>query len=252
MAMPSMRELLEAGVHFGHQTRRWNPKMRQYIFVARNGIHILDLQKTLQCLHTARAAVSQAVGAGGSILFVGTKRQARDIIREEAERSNQYYVTDRWLGGMLTNFKTIRGSIQRLKDLDQMVATGAMNALSKKEASRLEKERAKLERILSGIKDMEKLPGVMFVVDTHHEKIAVNEANRLGIPVVGIVDTNCDPSNIDYPVPANDDALRSIKLVTQVVADASKDAKSTVDEGVDYSEGYSAGGDAEEEMAKIN
>jgi len=246
-----MRELLEAGVHFGHQTRRWNPKMRKYIFIERNGIHILDLQRTLQCLHTARAAVAQAVAGGGTVLFVGTKNQAKDIIREEAIRSNQYYITERWLGGMLTNFKTIRGSVTRLKDLDRMVASGAMASLSKKEASRKDKARQKLENVFSGIKEMEKLPAIAFVVDTHHERIAVAEVNRLGIPLVGMVDTNGDPSVIDYPIPGNDDALRSIKLVTKVIADAALDSKHSVDEGVDYSEGYSAGGDPAEEVANL-
>lgn len=249
MALPSMQELLEAGVHFGHQTRRWNPKMRKYIFIERNGIHILDLQKTLQCLHVAVDAVNQAAGRGGSILFVGTKKQAQGIIAEEATRSGQYYVTDRWLGGMMTNFKTIRGSIARLKDLDRMVETGVMASLSKKEGSRREKERQKLERVFCGIKSMEKLPSLAFIVDTNAERIAVNECSRLGIPIVGIVDTNCDPDMIDYPIPGNDDALRSIKLIAKVVADSSMNAQRSAEEGVDYSQGYSAGGDAEEELS---
>jgi small subunit ribosomal protein S2 len=244
-----MRELLEAGVHFGHQTRRWNPKMRPFIFIERNGIHIMDLQRTLQRLHLAADAVSHAVGAGGSVLFIGTKKQAKDNIREEAIRAGQYYINERWLGGMLTNFKTIRGSISRLHELDRMVESGAMAALSKKEAARLEKERTRLEKVFSGIKTLERLPALAYVVDTNAEKIAVAECNRLGIPIVGIVDTNCDPTLIDYPIPGNDDALRSIKLITKVVADASLNAQRVADEGVDYSEGYSAGGDAEEEMS---
>jgi small subunit ribosomal protein S2 len=251
MSMPSMRDLLEAGVHFGHQTRRWNPKMRKYIFIERNGIHILDLQRTLQCLHVAREAVAKTVNGGGHVLYVGTKKQAKDIIAEEAVRAGQYFVTERWLGGMLTNFKTIRGSVARLKDLDRMADDGTLASLSKKEGAKLERERQKLEKVFRGIKEMENLPALVFVVDTNHERIAVAEANRLGIPVVGLVDTNCDPSLIDYPVPGNDDALRSIKLVTKVVTDASLDARGTAEEGVDYSEGYSAGGDPEEEMANL-
>jgi len=244
-----MRDLLEAGVHFGHQTRRWNPQMRRYIFIARNGIHILDLQKTLQALSLASDAVSKAVAGGGSVLFVGTKKQAKDTIREEAERSGQYYITERWLGGMLTNFKTIRGSIQRLKDLDRMVESGTMASLSKKEAARLERGRQKLEKVFVGIKTMERLPSLVFIVDTNNERIAVAECNRLGIPTVGMVDTNCDPTLIDYPIPSNDDALRSIKMVTRVIADACNSAQRATDEGVDYSEGYSAGGDPEEELS---
>jgi small subunit ribosomal protein S2 len=246
-----MRSLLEAGVHFGHQTRRWNPRMRKYIFIERNGIHILDLSKTLGCLSVAAAAVSKAVASGGTVLFVGTKKQAKDIIREEAERCGQYYITERWLGGLLTNFKTIRGSIARLHELDRMVESGVMATLSKKEAARLDKERERLESVFSGIKTMERLPAVAFVVDTNNEKIAVHECNRLGIPIVGIVDTNCDPSNIDYPVPGNDDALRAIKLIARVVADATTNAQRATDEGVDYSEGYSAGGDPEEETSTL-
>ena len=251
MSMPSMRELLEAGVHFGHQTRRWDPKMRPYIFIERNGIHILDLQKTLKCLHAATRAVSQIAGQGGNILFVGTKRQSKAIIAEEATRCNQFYVTERWLGGMLTNFKTIRGSIGRLKDLDRMIATGEMEQLGKKEASKKDKERQKLEKIFVGIKDMEKLPSLAFIVDTNHERIAVAEAKRLGIPIVGIVDTNCDPSDIDYPIPGNDDAIRSIKVITKAVADAAVNARQSASEGEDYSEGYSAGGDTEEDVADL-
>ena len=252
MSMPTLKDLLEAGVHFGHQTRRWNPKMRKYIFIERNGIHILDLQKTQECLRVARDAVAQAVAGGGSVLFVGTKKQAKEIIQEEAQRSGQYFVTERWLGGMLTNFKTIKGSIGRLKDLDRMFADGTADSLSKKEASRLDKERQRLEKVFVGIKDMERLPSVVCIVDTNKERIAVNEANRLGIPIVGIVDTNCDPGVIDYPVPGNDDALRSIKLITRVMAEASMEAtRSRGKGGPDYSEGYSAGGDAEEEIGAM-
>jgi small subunit ribosomal protein S2 len=244
--MPTMKELLEAGVHFGHQTRRWNPKMKKYIFIARNGIHILDLQRTMQCLQTARDAVSVGTSRGGSVLFVGTKKQAKDIITEEAKRAGQYYVTERWLGGMLTNFKTIKASIGRLKDIERMSADGTMASLTKKEVSGLDKEREKLEKVFNGIKDMDRLPAFVFVVDTNKEKIAVAEANRLGIPVVGIVDTNCDPALIDYPIPGNDDALRAIKLITRTIADAVLESQRAAEANVDYSEGYSAGGDAEE------
>ena len=247
MSLPTMRELLEAGVHFGHQTRRWNPKMKKYIFIERNKIHILDLQKTLQGLDAARKAVSRVVASGGSVLFVGTKKQAQVIIKEEATRVGQYYVIDRWLGGMLTNFKTVKASINRLKELDRMFADGTSASFTKKEAARLDKERAKLEKIFAGIKTMERLPGILYVVDTNKERIAVAEANRLGIPIVAIVDTNSDPDVIQYPIPGNDDALRSIKLITRVVADAVNEAERAVEESVDYSEGYSAGGDVEEE-----
>jgi small subunit ribosomal protein S2 len=246
-----MKDLLEAGVHFGHQTRRWNPKMKRYIFIERNGIHILDLQKTMQALNVARNAVSRAVAAGGSILFVGTKKQAKEIIVEEAQRAGQFYVTERWLGGTLTNFKTIKTSIARLKDLDRMSADGTMASLSKKEAAGLEREREKLEKVFSGIKTMDRLPAMVFVVDTNKERIVVAEANRLGIPLVAIVDTNCDPDVIKYPIPGNDDALRSIKLVSHVLADAILDTERAAEAQADYSEGYSAGGDAGLEVGAL-
>jgi small subunit ribosomal protein S2 len=249
--MPTMKELLEAGVHFGHQTRRWNPKMKKYIFIERNGIHILDLQRTMQCLHNARNAVIQAVSGGGTVLFVGTKKQAKEIIVVEVQRSGQFFITERWLGGMLTNFKTIKSSIVRLKDLDRMTEDGTMASLSKKEAARLERERQKLEKVFSGIKEMDRLPALVFVVDTNKERIAVAEANRLVIPIVGIVDTNCDPTLIDYPIPGNDDALRAIKLITRIVADAILESQQAAEASVDYSEGYSAGGDAEDEMSSL-
>jgi small subunit ribosomal protein S2 len=246
-----MKELLEAGVHFGHQTRRWNPRMKKYIFIERNGIHILDLQKTMQGLHVARNAVSRAVAAGGAVLFVGTKKQAKEIIVEEAQRAGQFFVTERWLGGTLTNFKTIKTSIARLKDLDRMAADGTMAALSKKEAARLEREREKLEKVFSGIKQMDRLPAMLFVVDTNKERIVVAEANRLGIPVVAIVDTNCDPAVIDYPIPGNDDALRSIKLISHLLADAILETEKAAEASADYSEGYSAGGDAGLEVGAL-
>jgi small subunit ribosomal protein S2 len=225
--------------------------MKKYIFIERNGIHIIDLQKTMQCLHNAQRAIASAVAGGGTVLFVGTKKQAKEIIQEEARRSGQFFVTERWLGGTLTNFKTIKSSIQRLKALDRMVEDGTMASLSKKEAARLDKERQKLEKVFSGIKELDRLPSAVFVVDTNKERIAVAEANRLGIPVVAIVDTNCDPTVIDHPIPGNDDALRAIKLITKVAADAILESQQAVEARVDYSEGYSAGGDAEEEMSSV-
>jgi small subunit ribosomal protein S2 len=251
MSMPTMKELLEAGVHFGHQTRRWNPRMKKYIFIERNGIHIIDLQKTMQCLHAARNATMEAVGTGGAVLFVGTKKQAKEIIAEEAQRCGQFHVIERWLGGTLTNFKTIKSSIGRLKDLDRMMGDESVSGLSKKEVARLERERQKLEKIFSGIKEMDRLPSMVFVVDTNKERIAVAEANRLGIPVAAIVDTNSDPGVIDYPIPGNDDALRSIKLITRVLADTVLETQKAAEASVDYSEGYSAGGDADQEANSL-
>ena len=226
-----MKELLEAGVHFGHQTRRWNPKMKKFIFIERNGIYIIDLQKTLKCMADAEAGVRKATANGGTVLFVGTKKQAKDVIAEEAGRCGMFYVTERWLGGMLTNFQTIRSNIKRLKNLDQMVSDGTMDRLSKKEKSRLDKERTRLERTFRGIKEMRGLPAVMFVVDTKKEKIAVAEANRLNIPVVGVIDTNSDPDVIDYPLPGNDDAIRSIRLFARMVGDAVLDVRRESSEG---------------------
>ncbi len=220
MAIVGMKQLLEAGVHFGHQTRRWNPKMKPFIFGARNGIYIIDLQRTVRLFHTAYQFVVEAASAGESVLFVGTKQQARDTIQEEAQRCGMYYVNQRWLGGMLTNFKTIKIRIDRLKELDAMVEDGSINRFPKKEILLLQNQREKLERNLGGIKEMTRLPGALFVVDTNRENISVLEANRLGIPVVAVVDTNCDPDVIDYPIPGNDDAIRAIRLVTSKVADA--------------------------------
>ena len=248
MAEIGMKDLLEAGVHFGHQTRRWNPQMKRFIFMERNGIYIIDLQKTLKCIQEARATIQKVVRGGGHILFVGTKKQAKLIVAEDATRSGQYYVTERWLGGMLTNFKTIRTSIKRLKDLDAMDADGTFEKLAKKEVSRLGRERTRLEFAFSGIKDMPGLPSLVFIVDTKKEKIAVAEANRLNIPIVGVVDTNCDPSEIDFPIPGNDDALRAIKLFTGMVADAIADAKSTALEGADAAT-VSFGGDDSEAVS---
>ncbi|MBL8150210.1 MAG: 30S ribosomal protein S2 [Blastocatellia bacterium] len=215
-----MKELLEAGVHFGHQVRRWNPKMKEYIFGERNGIYIIDLQKTQRLFKEAVKFVIQAASEGKTFLFVGTKRQAQDAIAEEALRCNQYYVNQRWLGGLLTNFSTIQRSIRRLKDLELMKTDGRYEAMTKKEVIQLEREREALEKNLSGIKNMSKLPDVIFIIDSKKEEIAVHEANRLAIPVVAIVDTNCDPEGIDYVIPGNDDALRAVRLFSSKIADA--------------------------------
>jgi len=216
----TMRQLLEAGVHFGHQTKRWNPKMKPYIFGARNGIYIIDLQKTVNMARAAFRFVADLTSRGGSVLFVGTKKQAQDVIQEEARRAGQYFVTSRWLGGTLTNFKTIKQGIDRLKTLEKMAEDGTFERLPKKEVASLEREREKLEKNLGGVKEMAKLPKCLFVVDPKKEHIAVHEANRLGIPVIGVVDTNCDPDGIDFVIPGNDDAIRSIKLFTSKVAEA--------------------------------
>jgi small subunit ribosomal protein S2 len=215
-----MKELLEAGVHFGHQTRRWNPKMRPFIFGARNGIYIIDLQKTSRRLREALAFVSDLSARGGTVLFVGTKRQAQEVIVEESKRCSMYYIDQRWLGGTMTNFSTIRKSINRLRELEELIDGDAAAKLTKKELAKLDKERAKLDKTLSGIKTMDRLPQALFVVDPHKERIAVAEANKLGIPVIAVVDTNCDPDPIDYPVPGNDDAIRAIKLFASRFADA--------------------------------
>lgn len=216
----TVKSLLEAGVHFGHQRRRWNPKMKKYIFLERSGIYIIDLEKTMQCLNKAIQAVRDAASEGRLVLFVGTKKQAQNVMREEATRCSMPYVTERWLGGMLTNFQTIKQSIKRLEGLEAMEADGRFSLLSKKEASSLQKQKMKLEKVLSGIRTMTKLPSIVFIVDTRKEKIAVAEANRLRIPVVGVVDTNSDPDPIDYPIPGNDDAIRSIKLFARAISNA--------------------------------
>jgi small subunit ribosomal protein S2 len=215
-----MKQLLEAGVHFGHQTRRWNPKMAPYIFTERNGIYIIDLQKTVKKLEEAYMFVRDVAAAGDTVLFVGTKKQAGDSIREEAERAGVHYVNARWLGGMLTNFRTIRQRIGRLEQLRAMEEDGTFERLPKKEVVKLQLEIEKLEKFLGGIKTMNKLPGALFIVDPRKEKIAVAEAKKLGIPVVAIVDTNCDPDEIDYVIPGNDDAIRAVKLIAQTMADA--------------------------------
>ena len=216
----SMKQLLEAGVHFGHQTRRWNPKMAEYIFTERNGIYIIDLQKTVKKVEEAYDFIREVAANGDDVLFVGTKKQAQDSIKEEAQRVGMYYVNARWLGGMLTNFKTIKKRIERLEQLTQMQENGTFDLLPKKEVSKLLGEMEKLEKYLGGIKDMKKLPGAMFVVDPRKEKIAIAEAKKLGIPVVAIVDTNCDPEEVDYVIPGNDDAIRAVKLIAGAMANA--------------------------------
>ena len=216
----SMKLLLEAGVHFGHQTRKWNPKMKPYIFGARNGIYIIDLQNTAELLKEAYSFIVRTVSEGGAVLFVGTKKQAQDSIVEEAERCGMFHVCNRWLGGTLTNFQTIRKSIDRLKELEEMERDGSFGRYTKKEAMRMQKELAKLERSLGGIKDMDELPSALFIVDTMKEKIAVNEGKKLGIPIVAVVDSNGDPDDIDYVIPGNDDAIRSIRLLTSIITDA--------------------------------
>ena len=248
-ALISMKQLLEAGVHFGHQTRRWNPKMARYIFTERNGIYIIDLQKTVTRLKEAYSFI-RAVAKGcydyeegricdtqvdepRPILFVGTKKQAQETIMEDAQRCGEFYVTQRWLGGMLTNWKTIQTRIQRLKSLEEMKENGTYERLTKKEVLKLEEEREKLEKFLGGIKNMKRLPGALFVVDPRKEYIAVTEARRIGIPVVAIVDTNCDPDEIDYPIPGNDDAIRAVRLLTGKIADAVIDAKAEMEIHVD-------------------
>ena len=220
MAVVTMKELLEAGVHFGHQTRRWNPKMKKYIFTERNGIYIVDLQKTLKKIEEAYKAVRDAVERNEPVLFVGTKKQCKDVILNAAERSGMFHVTERWLGGMLTNYQTIRQSIRRLETLDKMGTDGSYERITKKEILQIEREKEKLNKSLSGIRKMGRLPGLVYVVDTKKERIAVGEASRLEIPIVAIVDTNCNPDEIEYPIPGNDDAIRSITLITQLMADA--------------------------------
>ncbi|MBQ4617814.1 MAG: 30S ribosomal protein S2 [Clostridia bacterium] len=220
MAVVSMKQLLEAGVHFGHQTRRWNPKMAPYIFTERNGIYIIDLQKTVRKLEDAYMFVRDLAAKGENVLFVGTKKQAQESVKEEAERAGAYYVNARWLGGMMTNFRTIRGRIARLAQLKQMAEDGTFDLLPKKEVIKFNREIEKLEKFLGGIKDMKKLPGALFIVDPRKEKIAVSEAKKLGIPVVAIVDTNCDPDDVDYVIPGNDDAIRAVKLITSTMANA--------------------------------
>ncbi len=240
MAVVAMKKLLEAGVHFGHQTKRWNPKMAEYIFTARNGIHIVDLQKVSKKLDEAYAFVKEQVLNGADVIFVGTKKQSQDSVKEEALRSGMYYVNQRWLGGTLTNFKTIEKRINRLKEIETMQEDGTFSVLPKKEVIKLKGEMEKLEKYLGGIKDMKKLPGVMFVVDPKKERIAILEARKLGIPVVGLVDTNCDPDDVDLVIPGNDDAVRSVKLIVEAIANAVIEAK--------QGESFVSSDDSEEEV----
>lgn len=233
MGVVTMKELLESGVHFGHQVKIWNPKMKKYIFGERNGIHIIDLQKTLKGLEEAYAFIRDVAANGESLLFVGTKKQAQDSIYEEATRAGAFYVNNRWLGGMLTNFVTVRKSIERLKKIETMKEDGTYSVLTKKEVSNLEKERIKLEKNLSGIKDMQNLPGAVFVIDPRKERIAVAEAKRLSIPIVAVVDTNCDPDEVDYVIPGNDDAIRAIKLISSKIANAYLEGKGILAKSLD-------------------
>ena len=228
MAVVTMKSLLEAGVHFGHQTKRWNPKMAPYIFSERNGIHIIDLSKTTACIVEAYEAVRAQIKQGKSVLFVGTKKQAQQVIEDEAKRCGMPYVNNRWLGGMLTNFTTIKKSIATLKKIEKMSVDGTFESLTKKEVALLTKQKAKLDKNLSGIKDMTELPGIIFVIDTRKEDLAIAEAKRLGIPVVAVVDTNCDPTDITYPIPGNDDAIRAISLFVEIIANAVVDADNEV------------------------
>jgi small subunit ribosomal protein S2 len=229
----TMKELLEAGVHFGHQVRRWNPKMKEYIFGERNGIYIIDLQKTQKMFREAIQFMTNMIAEdrGKTVLFVGTKRQAQDAVREEAERSGQYYVNQRWLGGLLTNFQTVQKSIKRLKDLDVMQTDGRYEKLTKKERIKLDRERLGLEKVLSGIKSMSRLPDAVFIIDVRKEEIAVAEANKLGIPVIAVVDTNCSPEGVDYVIPGNDDALRAVRLFASRIADAVLEGQQMLTEG---------------------
>ncbi|CAA7602555.1 Ribosomal protein S2, conserved site [Acididesulfobacillus acetoxydans] len=241
MAVISMKQLLEAGVHFGHQTRRWNPKMARYIFTERNGIYIIDLQKTVKKVDEAYNFVRDLAAEGGTMLFVGTKKQAQESVREEAERCGMYYVNERWLGGMLTNFQTIQKRVERLHALERMESEGVFDVLPKKEVANLRHEMGKLERFLGGIKNMKKLPSALFVIDPRKERIAVAEARRLDIPIVGIVDTNCDPDEIDVIIPANDDAIRAVKLLTSKMADAILEGQQgSLDEAEEASENTEA------------
>ncbi|MCR5371501.1 MAG: 30S ribosomal protein S2 [Clostridium sp.] len=244
MSVISMKQLLEAGVHFGHQTRRWNPKMGQYIYTERNGIHIIDLQKTVGKIDEAYKAMADVVADGGTVLFVGTKKQAQDTVKQEAERCGMYYVNERWLGGMLTNFKTIQSRIGRLKEIEKMAEDGTFDVLPKKEVAGLKKEWDKLERNLGGIAEMKKIPDAIFVVDPKKEKICVQEAQKLGVTLFGICDTNCDPDELDYVIPGNDDAIRAVRLIVSRMADAVIEANQG--EAVEAAE-LEAAGEAEAE-----
>ena len=246
MSVISMKQLLEAGVHFGHQTRRWNPKMAEYIYTERNGIYIIDLQKSVGMVDDAYNAIKDIVADGGTILFVGTKKQAQDAIRTEAERCGMFYVNQRWLGGMLTNFKTIQSRVQRLKEIEAMAEDGTFDVLPKKEVIALKKEWEKLEKNLGGIKDMKRIPDAIFVVDPKKERICVQEAHILGVPLIGIADTNCDPEELDYVIPRNDDAIRAVKLIVSKMADAVIEAN----QGVQMAEASEEEAAEEEETAE--
>ncbi|MGH4038570.1 MAG: 30S ribosomal protein S2 [Sphaerochaeta sp.] len=249
MSVVTMKSLLESGVHFGHQTKRWNPKMARYIFSQRNGIHIIDLQKTSTCIVEAYDAVRNIVKDGKTILFVGTKKQAQLVIEEEAKRCNMPYINNRWLGGMLTNFTTIKKSIATLKKIEKMESDGTFESLTKKEVSLLTKQKSKLEKNLGGIKDMKELPGAVFIIDTKKEAIAVTEAKKLGIPVVAVVDTNCDPTDITFPIPGNDDAIRAISLFVEIIANAVVDADNEA--GIQIVETLTDEADEKEEVAEV-
>ena len=220
MAVVTMKNLLESGVHFGHQVKRWDPRMKKYIFAERNGIHIIDLQKTIAAIKDSYEAVRKITASGKSVLFVGTKKQAQQAVQKEAERCGMFYINNRWLGGMLTNFTTIKKSLLRLKKIEKMEVDGTFENLTKKEVSALQKEKSKLEKNLGGIKEMKELPGAIFIIDTHKEQLAVAEARRMGIPIIAVVDTNCNPEGIDFPIPGNDDAIRAISLFTSIIANA--------------------------------
>ena len=253
MTQVSMRQMLEAGLHFGHQTRRWNPKMKPYIYGPRNGIYIINLDKTMRKFRQAYGFVVEHVAKGGTVLFVGTKRQAQEIIAKEAERCGMYYVNHRWLGGMMTNFQTIKHSIERLKKIESMQEDGTISRFPKKEILMMEKERVKLDRNLGGIKNMRTLPDIVFVVDPNNEEIAVSEAGKLGIPVIALTDTNCDPEGIDFLIPGNDDAIRSIKLITSLVADAiieGKARRGDVEENMEEMEASMESAAADEALAE--
>ena len=255
MATITMKELLEAGVHFGHQTKRWNPKMKEYIFGERNGIYIIDLQKTLKLFKDASKFVVELCGSGKTILFVGTKRQAQDAISEEATRAGMPYINQRWLGGLLTNWVTVQKSVKRLQELDEMAGDGRYDLLTKKEVIRLERERKHLQANLAGIKSMKRLPDALFIVDSNNETIAVKEARKLGIPVVAVVDTNCDPTVVDYVIPGNDDALRAIRLFTSKIADSAAEGVNLLSDKAFQEEAVEAaaeaGGEAAEEVASV-
>jgi small subunit ribosomal protein S2 len=246
MPVVTMRQLLEAGVHFGHQTRRWNPKMKRFIFTERNGIYILDLQLTMGGIESAYRFVRDLVASGGTILFVATKRQMQEAVENEAHRAGMPYVNFRWLGGMLTNFRTIHERIKRMRDLEDMVSTGAVDALAKKEGLRLRHEYEKLSRNLSGLKDLDRAPDAVFILDTKKEEIAVREARKLGIPIVAVLDTNCDPDDVDYAIPGNDDAIRSGALLTRIIADAAIEGRSMRPEGAEEAAAASAATTPEE------